>query len=167
MHLPRGRGRRRDMEDVLRSLGALLDARLARDVRITETGGGLRIRARMVGGVMDRLEGRWTTAERELSRLDIQRLRVEARGRRGQDHLPGRHERSLGVVGRVIDDRGMRDVTLMEHAGRGWLVWHSDDARARGVLTYLGEDELLAHDADVDALRQTLARVDTRARAIA
>jgi hypothetical protein len=167
MHLRKGRDRRRDMRDVLRSLGALLDARLARDVRISETPGGLRVRARMVGGVMDRIEGRWIAAERELSRLDIQRLRAEARIRRGRDHVPGRHERFLRVVGRVIDDRGLRDVTLMEHPGRGWLVWHTEGASARAVLTYVGEGDLLSRDDDLDALRETLIRVDGRARATA
>lgn len=167
MHLPMGRDRRNDMQDVLRSLGALLDARLAHDVRITEVVDGLHVRAQLVAGVADRIAGRWTSSERRFTRLEVRRLQDDARRRRGQDHLPGRHERCLRMVGRVIDERGLRDVTLMQHPEGGWLVWHTESRSARYVLTFLGEDELLAWSDQVASVRGAAMMVDGRVRAIA
>jgi hypothetical protein len=167
MQLPMGRGRRNDMQDVLRSLGALLDARLAQDVRITEVADGLHVRAHMVAGVADRIAGRWTTSERRFTRLDLRRLQADARRRRGQDHVPGRHERCLRMAGRAIDERGLRDLTLIQYPGGGWLVWHTDGRSARFVLTFLAEDELLARSDEVAAVRESILAVDRRVRAIA
>lgn len=167
MHLPLGRDRRNDMQDVLRALGALLDARLAHAVRITEVADGLHVRAQMVAGVADRIAGRWTSSERRFSRLEVRRLQDDARRRRGQDHVPGRHERCLRMVGRVIDERGLRDVTLIQHPDGGWLVWHTESRSARYVLAFLAEDELLAWSDQVASIRGATLRVDDRVRAIA
>ena len=167
MHLPMGRDRRNDMQDVLRSLGALLDARLAEDVRITQVVDGLHVRAHLVAGVADRIVGRWTSSERRFSRLELHRLQADARRRRGKDHVPGRHERCLRMVGRVIDERGLRDITLIQHPSGGWLLWHTDARSARFVLTFLAEDELLARGDEVASLREAVLAVDIRARAIA
>ncbi len=167
MHLPLGRDRRNDMQDALRALGALLDARLAEDVRITEVADGLHVRAHLVATVADRIAGRWTSSERRFSRLDLRRLQAEARRRRGQDHVPGRHERCLRMVGRAIDERGLHDLTLIQHPGGGWLVWHTDARSARFVLTFLAEDELLARTDEIATMRASVLAVDTRARAIA
>jgi hypothetical protein len=162
-----GRDRRNDMQDVLRSLGALLDARLAEDVRITQVADGLHVRAHLVAGVADRIVGRWTSSERRFSRLELRRLQADARHRRGQDHVPGRHERCLRMVGRVIDERSLRDVTLIQHPGGGWLLWHTDARSARFVLTFLAEEELLARGDEVASVREAVMAVDVRARAIA
>ena len=167
MHLPLGRDRRNDMQDTLRALGALLDARLAEDVRITEVADGLHVRAHLVANVADRIAGRWTSSERRFSRLDLRRLQADARRRRGQDHVTGRHERCLRMVGRAIDERGLHDVTLIQHPGGGWLVWHTDARSARFVLTFLAEDELLARNDEIATVRGAVLAVDTRARAIA
>lgn len=167
MHLPIGRDRRNDMQDVLRSLGALLDARLAHDVRITEVVDGLHVRARLVAGVADRIAGRWTSSERRFTKLDVRQLQADARRRRGEDHLPGRHERCLRMVGRVIDERGLQDLTLIQHPDGGWLVWHTESRSARFVLTFLGEDELLAWSDRVADVRGVAMVVDGRVRAIA
>jgi hypothetical protein len=162
-----GRDRRNDMQDALRSLGALLDARLAHDVRITEVVDGLHVRAQLVAGVADRIAGRWTSSERRFTRLEVRRLQDEARHRRGQDHLPGPHERCLRMVGRVIDERGLRDVTLIQHPDGGWLVWHTESRSERYVLTFLPEDELLAWSDQVAGARGAAILVDDRVRAIA
>lgn len=162
-----GRDRRNDMQDALRALGALLDERLAQDVRITEVADGLHVRAYLVAGVVDRIAGRWTNSERRFSRLEVRRLRADARRRRGRDHLQGRHERCLRMVGRVIDERGLRDVTLIQHPGGGWLVWHTDTRSTRFVLTYLAEDELLARGDEIARVREATVTLDTRARATA
>lgn len=167
MHLPMGRDRRHGMQDVLRSLGALLDARLAQDVRITEVVDGLHVRARLVAGVADRIAGRWTSTERRFSRLEVRRLQADARRRRGHDHVPGRHERCLRMVGRVIDERGLRDVTLMQHPSGGWLVWHTDTRSARFVLTFLAEDDLLGRGEEIATVREATIVMGARARAIA
>lgn len=167
MHLPMVRDRRHEMQDSLRALGALLDARIAHDIRITEVADGLHVRAQLVSGVADRIAGRWTNSERRFSRLEVRRLQADARRRRGQDHLPGRHERCLRMVGRVIDERGLRDVTLIQHPGGGWLVWHTDSRSARFVLTFLAEDELLARGDEVAGIREATLTLGARARAIA
>lgn len=167
MHLPMGRDRRNGMQDALRSLGALLDARLAHDVRITEVADGLHVRASLVASVADRIAGRWTNSERRFGRLEVRRLQDEARRRRGQDHVPGRHERCLRMVGRVIDERGLRDVTLIQHPDGGWLVWHTETRSSRHVLTFLAEDELLAWSDQVATVRGVTLLVDDRLRAIA
>jgi hypothetical protein len=161
------RDRRNDMQDVLRSLGALLDARLAEDVRITEVADGLHVRAHLVAGVADRIAGRWTISERRFSKLDLRRLQADARQQRGHEHVPGRHERCLRMVGRAIDDRGLRDITLIQHPGGGWLLWHTDARSARFVLTFLAEEELLARSDEVASVREAILAVDVRARAVA
>lgn len=167
MHLPTGRDRRNDMQDVLRSLGALLDARLAHDVRITEVVDGLHVRARLVAGVADRIAGRWSDSERRFTRLEVRRLQADARRRRGQDHMPGQHERCLRMVGRVIDERGLRDVTLIQHPDGGWLVWHTAPRSGRAVLTFLAEAELLAWGDQVARTRGAVSVLPERVHAIA
>lgn len=167
MQLLMGRDRRNDMQDVLRSLGALLDTRLAHDVRITEVVDGLHVRARLVAGVADRIAGRWTSSERRFTKLEVRQLQADARRRRGQDHLPGRHERCLRMVGRLIDERSLHDLTLIQHPEGGWMVWHTESRSARFVLTFLGEDELLAWSDRVADVRGAAMMVDGRVRAIA
>lgn len=167
MQLLMGRDRRNDMQDVLRSLGALLDTRLAHDVRITEVVGGLHVRARLVAGVADRIAGRWTSSERRFTKLEVRQLQADARRRRGQDHVPGRHERCLRMVGRLIDERGLHDLTLIQHLEGGWMVWHTGSRSARFVLTFLGEDELLAWSDRVADVQGAAMMVDGRVRAIA
>jgi hypothetical protein len=71
------------------------------------------------------------------------------------------------MVGRTIDERGLHDLTLIQHPGGGWLVWHTDARSARFVLTYLAEDELLARNDEIATVRGAVLAVDTRARAIA
>jgi hypothetical protein len=162
-----GRDRRTDLQDVLRSLGALLDARLAEDVRITEVADGLHVRAHLVAGVADRIAGRWTSSERRFTKLDLRRLQTDARRQRGDHHVAGRHERCLRMVGRAIDDRGLHDITLIQHPAGGWLLWHTDARSARFVLTFLAEEELLARGDEVASVREAILAVDVRARAIA
>jgi hypothetical protein len=81
--------------------------------------------------------------------------------------MPGRHERCLRMVGRIIDERGLRDLTLIQHPGGGWLAWHTDARSARFVLTFLPEEELLARGDESATLREATIAFDTRARALA
>jgi hypothetical protein len=167
MHFPISRDRRNGMQDAFRALGALLDARLAHDIRITEVADGLHVSAQLVTGMADRIVGRWTRSERRFTRLDVRRLQADARRRRGDHHPAGRLERCLRVVGRVIDERGLRDVTLIQHPDVGWMVWHTDGRSARCVLMFLADDELLARDDEVAEVRGAALPLGARARAIA
>ncbi|MBX3030101.1 MAG: hypothetical protein KF809_08060 [Chloroflexi bacterium] len=141
------------MQDTLRSLGAALDARLARDVTIRQTADGFHVRAQVAADLVDRIEGRWTTMEQVLGRSDMLRMgqgaRIldGARDRRGIAPTPGAHEWSLDIVGRLVDRHRLTDVTLVEHRGHGgWLLWHHDPVRDRPTVRILGDAELRAED---------------------
>lgn len=149
---------RASMQDVLRAVGATLDQVAGRHVVVTEDGQGLCVRAHASATLADRLEGRWSPFELTLSAADLAGLRVGAVARRGTGHVAGWHERSLRMVGRHVDERGMRDVHLIEHGSQGgWLLWHRDAERESAVLVLLEHDELRLADATA---AQTRAAVE-------
>ena len=72
--------------------------------------------------------------------------------------MAGPHERSLGVLGHLIDERGLRGLTLSQHPSDGaWLVWHETEDRQGLTLTLLTDDELQAADAAASLARQPIA----------
>lgn len=149
----------RDMEDALRSLGAVLDIVRARSVLIREARWGLVLRAQVAapGG---RAEGRWGPIEREMTADDMERHRQEARARRGTGHVAGPHERSLRMVGRLIDDRDLSGVTLIQHPSEtGWLLWHGLDPVDGPHLLLLEEGQLLTRDVQERDARLARERV--------
>ncbi len=162
---PRSEG----MQDMLRSLGAALDARLARDVTIRQTTEGFHVRAQVAADLVDRIEGRWTTMEQVLGHADASRMgqgsRIlgSARDRRGLAPTTGVHEWSLALAGHIIDARGLTDVTLVEHRGHGgWLLWHHDPLRDRPTVLILGDAELRAEDMAVRGSAETARPGRTR-----
>ena len=149
-----GPDERGHMQDTLRSVGAMLDLVAARAVLIRESDDGLVIRARVSPTLTDRIEGRTCPIERSLSGQDIARLRAEAVARRGTGHLAGPQERSLRMIGRHVDERHLRGVTLIQdETERGWLLWHERMEDARPALFLLVDDELRIADAKASDVR--------------
>jgi hypothetical protein len=143
-------------EDLLRSLGAVLDTIRARSILIRETGDGLMLRACVTASLRDRLDERWVPIERHLSPDDLARYRAEAIARRGSEHQAGPHERSLRMIGRHIDEQALVGVTLIQSQVEGaWMLWHGADPEAGPSLLVLEDDRLRVQDA-----RQAAARVE-------
>jgi hypothetical protein len=129
--------RRRQMQDILRPLGAVLDAHLARGVVITQQPDGLLVRAQVVASIGDRLDGTWSHVERRLTHLDLGQAQMAAAARRHSRQPAGPIERTLGALGRLADQRDLRGLTLVQHAsGDGWLAWHTGDGGRLSVLTF-------------------------------
>jgi hypothetical protein len=112
-------------EDLLRSLGALLDERGARTVIVRDIPAGLLVRAVMPSG-------RGGGPGRELAPIDqlfasptLVEAQVAALLRRGTDHQAGSIEQALRAVGREIDTQALGDAESKPGAGEDrWSVWH-------------------------------------------
>ncbi len=142
---------RRQMQDTLRSLGAVLDAHLARGVVIAQQPDGLLVRAQVVASIGDRLDGTWSRMERRLTHLDMAQAQMAAAARRTSGLRAGPIERTLEVLGRMADERDLRGLTLIQHAsGNGWLAWHAGVDGRPSLLTFT-LDELLATPATMPA----------------
>ena len=129
-------------EDLLRSLGAVLDELDARAVIVRDVPDGLLVRAQMPSqrlplraGVLEPLERLYPSP----ALLDAQ---IRAVMRRGSGHLAGPIERSLRVVGRRIDGDHLQEARAIQGVVDGeWSVWHRrvDDGRLE-VLTLSSDD---------------------------
>ncbi len=118
---------RQDFEEVLRSVGAVLDQRGMREISVLEVPDGFIVQ----GIVTQVVEGGWsdTIARQEKESLsvledDIARFMEEAHARRGLgaqaqawQEPAGSYERSLRVIGHYIDEQKPRDVFLFEQDG--------------------------------------------------
>ncbi|MCY7420060.1 MAG: hypothetical protein LH650_16550 [Chloroflexi bacterium] len=135
------------MEDILCSLGALLDSRMAGAIQITQRPDTLVVRAMAVSGVTQRLDGCWSRLEHVLTHVDLVQLGVAQAARNRSGHVAGTHETSLRVIGRLIDDRGLRSLTLMQHpSDGGWLLWHEGPSLDTLALISLTSAEIMAAD---------------------
>ena len=143
------------MEDILRSLGAVLDSHMARAVEIRQRRDGLAIRALAVAGIAERIEGAWSRLEHLVTHVDLVQAQVAATARDRLGNVAGPHERCLRALGRVIDRRGLRDVTLIQHpSDAAWLLWHRTSDGAGLTLVALTNDELLAADTAASPSRE-------------
>jgi hypothetical protein len=168
MLFPVAPGQPRDMEDTLRSLGAVLDSVHARHVLVREAPWGLMLRAQVAASLQDRLEDRWRSIDRDMSAGDLARYRREAVARRGSGHVAGAHERSLRMIGRHIDEGGLQAVTLIQHrTGAGWLLWHGTSAVDGPSLVVLEDDRLMVHDAREAEARAARQRAEAIAMEVA
>ncbi|MBX3032049.1 MAG: hypothetical protein KF809_18035 [Chloroflexi bacterium] len=150
-------GRRHTTEDSLRSLGAVLDAVRARGVIIRELRSGLLVRAQVAATLQDRLDGVWRPIDRLVSRGEMARYRREALARRGTGHVAGPHERSLRMIGRHIEERGLVGMTIIQHGTEGsWLLWSAGPDEASATLAVLDDHELHFRDA-AEAVRREAA----------
>ena len=68
------------MEDILRSLGAVLDTQMARAIEIRQRPDGLAIRALAVADITARLDGAWSRLEHVVTHVDLARTRVRRGG---------------------------------------------------------------------------------------
>ncbi len=115
-------------EDLLRSLGALLDERGARTIIVRDIAAGLQVRALVptesrdaageAGAVL-------TPIDLAFDSPTLLEAQVVALLRRGTDHAAGPIEQALRAVGREIDVQGLRGTTAVQDPGDGrWSVWH-------------------------------------------
>ena len=112
-------------EDVLRSLGAVLDARGARTVIVRDIPAGLVVRAMMPSGSDGGQAGPLVPIDQVVTDPNLLEAQVAALLRRGTDHEAGPIEQALRVVGREIDTQGLRDATAVQDSSDGrWSVWH-------------------------------------------
>ncbi len=134
----------RDMQEVLARVGAMLDRAGARSVYIHEDGEGLVIRARVPETLGQARAVLPMPVERSLSVSELARLRPA----HDRDPDAGRHERSLRVIGRRIDEHHLDGFTLMEDGlERAWLLWHRRMPTARPeVLRPIAEERSLRTD---------------------
>lgn len=153
------------MEDILRSLGTVLDSHLARRVEIRQRMDGLLVRAEAVASISARLEGTWSRLELLMTHVDLVQAEIAVAARRRAGHMAGPHERSLGMLGHLIDERGLRGLMLSQHPSTGaWLLWHEASEGQGLILTVLTEDALEAAAAATSVARQRLAARGPEAR---
>jgi hypothetical protein len=135
--------RRGHLQDILRSLGAVLDAHLAREVVIAQQPDGVLVQAQVVATIADRLDGTWSRLERRLTHLDMAQAQMAAAARCIGGLDAGPMERALDALGRIADERDLRGVTIIQHAsGNGWLAWHRGPDDRPSLLAF-SLDELL------------------------
>jgi len=145
---------RGSMEDILRSLGAVLDSQLASAIRIMQKADTLVVRARAVSGITQRLDGRWSCLDHVMTHVDLVQLGIAQAARDRGGHVAGAHETSLRVMGRMIDDRELRGLTLMQHpSDGGWLLWHQVPSLDTLALVSLTDAEIVAADQALVARR--------------
>ena len=118
---------RREFEEVLRSIGAVLDARGLRECLHLEVPEGFVVQGLVVepeaGGLHSDRLGRGAKVTLTFVDDDIARFLEEARARRGSGQIApdweraGYYERALRVVGRYLDDQRPRDIFFLEQDG--------------------------------------------------
>ncbi len=133
----------RNLEDALRSLGAVLDAHLARAILIKEVDRGFVVRAQVMPALDQRIGGAWVPLERVFTDPGLAEQRRAAVARRGSGHVAGPIERALRAVGRMADEGELTGLTLIQHASDGgWLLWHQALPDGRPQLRTLTNDAL-------------------------
>jgi hypothetical protein len=127
-------------EDLLRSLGAVLDERGAQTVIVRDIPAGLLVRAVMPVGA-DGSPGELAPIDRVFGDPTLLEAQVEALLRRGTDHAAGPIEQALRVVGREIDTQGLRGATAVQGDHR-WSVWHHRITDGRVEVICLTTEDL-------------------------
>ena len=132
----------RTVEDVLRALGAVLDARRARGVVLIEVPEGVLVRARVSPALDADPDAPSVSLEEAFGRQEMLERSIAAVELRGTGHRAGALERDLRALGRFIDTHELHQVTLMEHETGGWHLWHRSRSAGRHVLVTFGAEEL-------------------------
>lgn len=115
---------RRDYEEALRSLGALLDERRLEDVLLVEVESGFLVtglRRRTLHADDPGTSRRYERAELTFRDRDVIAASVRGRARRGSGHHAGRYEEALRLIGRWVNRSGGSFVLLLDE-GHGFLV---------------------------------------------
>jgi len=145
---------RQDFEEVLRSIGAVLDQRGMREISITEIPEGFVVQ----GLVLDHAAtSAWSDAYAQQHKEtltfvddDIARFMEEALSRRDQPATDAAHrldggpyEQALRVIGHYMDEQRPRDVFLLEQDGAYVLrLLMSTQSGARHMLVEFTRDEV-------------------------
>lgn len=154
---------RQDFEEVLRSIGAVLDQRGMREISLTEVPDGFIVQ----GLVLDQNAGTWNEAyaqqhKETLSFVDddIARFMEEGLARREQPTPPSgreeseQYENALRVIGRFIDEQHPRDVFFFEQEGAYVLrLLMGTQSGAKHLLVEFTRDEVAQLVAQAPALR--------------
>jgi hypothetical protein len=118
---------RQDFEEVLRSIGAVLDARAAREVLLVELQEGFLVQAlateAILGDQRSEQLGRETKITLTFLEDDLARFVEEGHSRRGTGatapdwQRAGYYEQAFRVIGRFLDERRPRDIFFFEQSG--------------------------------------------------
>lgn len=151
---------RQDFEEVLRSVGAYLDAKGMREVLVAETDTGFIVQ----GLVITTATGGWGESmgqsKKETLILDddqVGQFMDEALAHRGgpADTVPDHYESALRVVGRYIDEVKPRDAFFFEQDGAYVLrLLQVDQSGIRHTLVEFTRDDITDMIARAPALRR-------------
>jgi hypothetical protein len=118
---------RQEFEEVLRSIGAILDARVFKEILLLEVEDGFVVQGIVTEATTGDLREERLGVESKvtLSFLedDIARFVEEGHSRRGTDgstpewQRSGYYEKALRVIGRYLDERRPRDIFFFEQGG--------------------------------------------------
>ncbi len=143
---------RQDFEEVLRSIGAVLDQRAMREISLAEIPDGFIVQ----GLVVDQAGSSWTESYGQQHKEtlnfvddDIARFMEEGIARRDQPTGvasytdAGQYESALRVIGRYIDQQHPRDVFFFEQEGAYVLrLLMATQTGARHLLVEFTRDEI-------------------------
>ena len=143
---------RQNYEEVLRSIGAVLDQRGVREILFTELEDGLLFQALVLSEFQG---GNWAESQQLVKETfiflddDISRFMDEGLARRragGSQPRPiqsGYYEQALRVIGRYVDQQRPRDVFFFEQDGAFVMrLLMSTQAGSRHVLAEFTRDEI-------------------------
>jgi hypothetical protein len=118
---------RQEFEDVLRAIGAVLDARAMREILLLEVADGFVVQGIVTEAVVGELRGERLGRESKLTLSfledDIARFVEEGISRRGSGatapdwQRAGYYEKALRVIGRYLDAHKPRDIFFFEQGG--------------------------------------------------
>jgi hypothetical protein len=145
---------RQDFEEVLRSIGASLDQRGAKDVLVLEVPDGFIVQAVVHSGSPS---GAWSESlgqeEKETMTFtddEIAKAMDDAIARRGHEaeaDLPGAgtHEHAFRIIGRYIDEQNPRDIFFFEQEGAFVVrLHHTTQTGSRHTLAEFTRDDVAA-----------------------
>lgn len=153
---------RQDFEEVLRSIGAFLDARGMKDILLAEVPDGFIVQGLVTAGSS---AGAWsdtigTVTKETLTFLDddIAKFMDEGLTRRGRGAPDGPnagvHERALRVIGHWMDQQHPRDIFLFEQEGAYVVRLHiAGQAGSHHTLAEFTRDDIQGLVASAPSLR--------------
>jgi hypothetical protein len=155
---------RQDYEEVLRSMGAMLDQRGMREILLTETTEGYLLQGLVVGGGSDGWTDPAARVEKqsmELSEEEVGRFMDEGLARRSDTSGTGAYsnfyERALRVLGRYLDEQKPKDIFLFEQERAFVLrLLMSTRAGPSHVLAEFTREDIETMIANGPALREEL-----------
>jgi len=151
---------RQDFEEVLRSIGAYLDAKGMREVLVAETDTGFIVQGLVIEGTSSGWGDSLGQARKETLVLDDDQVGVfmdEALAHRGSpsDNVPDHYESALRVIGRYIDETKPRDIFFFEQDGAYVLrLLQLDQSGIRHSLVEFTKDDIADMVARAPALRR-------------